>query len=68
MCPPGYYDNGFVTPAIDHGHMMTTYIHTFNATSSFMFLSQYSILNVFIARRVTLYSAQQLRNITKNIF
>ena len=31
---------------------------TFTATSSFMFLAEYSILNVSIARSVALYSAQ----------
>ena len=41
---------------------------TSNATSSFMFLVEYSILIISIARSVSLYSAQQLRKITKNIF
>ena len=41
---------------------------TFNVTSSFMFLVECSILNVSIGRSATLYSTQQLRNITKNIF
>ena len=39
-----------------------------NTTSSFMFLVEYSILIISIARSVSLYSAQQLRKITKNIF